>query len=352
MVTGQKDSGSSNSGAAAFGPGLKLAGSAGTGSGSNFGSGGSGSGFGGRGSSNRKTMLAHAGGTVSTQRAVPVGLNWLANHQAADGHWSLQDYSNQCKPGDKTCTGPGEIHSDVAATAMGILPFLATGQTHKSQGHYKDNIRKGIEWLVHQQQPDGNLAKGSEQAMYSHGLATIALSEAYGLSGDRTVGMAASAVNYTIKSQNADGGWRDNPKDPGDMSLVGWQVMALKSAHMAGLNVGGSVFKGASKWLDSVAVNGGVEYAVRPGQPSSLEATAVGLLCRQYLGATRDNPMITGGTDYLLQHLPDEALPNICYWYNGTQFMHNMSGYEWDTWNRKMRESARPQPNPQCRRVC
>ena len=66
--------------------------------------------------------------------------------------------------------------------------------------------------------------------------------------------------------------------------------------------------------------------------------TAEGLLCRQYLGAKRDNPMLTGGVKYLMDHLPDESLPNIYYWYYATQVMHNMSGYEWDTWNRKLRD--------------
>ena len=37
--------------------------------------------------------------------------------------------------------------------------------------------------------------------------------------------------------------------------------------------------------------------------------TSVGLLCRQYLGAKRDNPMLTGGMAYLMNHLPDEGLP-------------------------------------------
>ena len=241
---------------------------------------------------------------------------------------------------DKTCTGTGEVSADAGATAMGLLPFLAAGQTHLSKGPYKEHIRKGIDWLIRHQQPDGNLAKGAQQMMYSHGLATIALSEAYGLSGDRQVGQAAQgAVNFILDAQNAaDGGWRYNPKDPGDTSVVGWQLMALKSAHMAGLNVGGSVFSGTSKWLDSVAVHDGTEYAYQPGQGPSHTMTSVGLLCRQYLGAKRDNPMLTGGMSYLMNHLPDEGFPNIYYWYYATQVMHNMSGYEWDTWNRKMRE--------------
>ena len=69
--------------------------------------------------------------------------------------------------------------------------------------------------------------------MYGHGLATIALSEAYGLTGDSQVGQAAQgAVNFILAAQNSkDGGWRYNPKDPGDTSVLGWQLTALKSAR-------------------------------------------------------------------------------------------------------------------------
>ena len=141
---------------------------------------------------------------------------------------------------------------------MGLLCYLAAGQTHKTTGPYRRNIEKGLVWLVRHQEQDGNLAKGCVSPMYSHGLATIALCEAFGLSGDRNMGAAAQgAVNYIIAAQNKnDYGWRYNPGDPGDTSVVGWQVMALKSAHMAGLNVGGqrlgSIFDLAGKWLDLV----------------------------------------------------------------------------------------------------
>jgi hypothetical protein len=114
--------------------------------------------------------------------------------------------------------------------------------------------------------------------------------------------------------------------------------MALKAAHQAGLDVGGSVFSGTGKWLDSVAVHEGSEYAYQPGQGSAPTMTAEGLLCRQYLGAKRDNPMLSGGTKYLLEHLPDEGFPNIYYWYHATQVLHNMGGTPWNTWNGKMRD--------------
>jgi hypothetical protein len=338
-VNGTKDFESGGSGALAFGPGPKLSGTGvGLGNGKNYGSGGDGYGFGGRGSGNRKIALATGGGTKHTERSVTAALVWLANHQMLDGSWNLQNFHQRCI--DKTCTVPGDVSADAGATAMGLLPFLAAGQTHKSKGPYKEHILRGIQWLIKNQQPDGNLAKGAAQMMYSHGLASIALSEAYGLSGDKQVGMAAQgAINFIIDAQNTiDGGWRYNPKDPGDTSVVGWQLMALKSAHMAGLNVGGSVFTNTSKWLDLVASHDGTQYSYVPNQAGTPTMSSVGLLCRQYLGAKRDNPMISGGMQYLMKNLPDEVFPNIYYWYYATQVMHNMSGYEWDTWNRKMRD--------------
>ena len=297
-----------------------------------------GSGFGGRGSGWRKKMLAHGGGTVHVERTIAAAFVWLAKHQSSDGSWSLHDYTRQCT--DKTCTGQSDISSDAGATALGLLPFLAAGQTHISKGRYQEHVRKGIEWLISHQQPDGDLARGSTQMMYGHGLATIALSEAYGLSGDGSVGEAAQqAVNFIVAPQNPkDGGWRYNPKEPSDTSVFGWQLMALKCVKMAGLKVDGSVITNARKYLDSVALRDGTEYAYQPGVASSPAMTAVGLLCRQYLGARRDNPMLVGGMAYLLNHLPDEKSPNIYYWYHAHQVMRNMNGYEWDTWNRKIRD--------------
>ncbi len=191
---------------------------------------------GGRGRAGRQKLLLSGGGNKESERAVVAALVWLANHQSLDGSWSLKNYTNRCIDGGRSCTGPGSVNADAGATAMSLLPFLAAGQSHRAKGNFREHIAKGIEWLIRHQQPDGNLAKGCDQMMYSHGLATAALAEAYGLSGDKAVGMAAQGgVNFILAAQNAaDGGWRYNPKDPGDTSVVGWQVMALKSARWRG----------------------------------------------------------------------------------------------------------------------
>ena len=176
--------------------------------------------------------------------------------------------------------------------------------------------------------------------MYSHGLATITLCEAYGLTGDKQIGLAAQkAVNFIAAAQSpADGGWRYKPGEAGDTSVVGWQVMGLKSAQMAGLVVPPVVIDGAHKYLKKASKgNKGGLFAYLPDQGPSPAMTAAGLLCTQYLGAKRTDPSIQEGTAYLMQNLPDVKSANIYYWYYGTQVMHNVPGKDWDVWNRQMR---------------
>ena len=171
------------------GPMVKSAGGGigvGVGTGKNPGSGGGdGYGFGGRGQGHRKAMVGGYGGTKQSERAVAGALNWIARHQLPDGSWSLSKYPTVCK--DATCTGTGAENADMGATAMGLLPFLAAGQTHQSKGPYRSTITNGLAWLMRNQKPDGDLRGGAN--MYSHGLAAIALCEAYGMTGDRAVGL-------------------------------------------------------------------------------------------------------------------------------------------------------------------
>ncbi len=337
----------------AFGPGPKVHGAggigSGVGSGTQAGSGGDGSGFGNRGTGSRKAMVGRYGGTKATERAVGAALYWLARHQDPKGNWSLQKYTQQCK--DKSCTGTGGQESLSAATAMGLLPFLAAGQTHASPGPFRQTVFNGVYWLMNHQKADGDLSADAASQMYSHGLAAIAMCEAYGMSKDKTVGAAAQrAINFIQAAQNSKtGGWRYHPGEEGDTSVVGWQLMALKSGMMAGLTVSPAALDGTKKWLMSVSKGGGAggtgsagmgggQFSYQPDGGPTPSMSAVGLLCSQYLHAGRADPVIVGGVQYLMANLPDHNAHNIYYWYYATQVMHNMADKDWDTWNRKMRD--------------
>ena len=339
---------------ASLGPVVTGAGGVGEspGEGGGFGSGGDGRGFAGRGEGHRKALVGSGGGTIQTERAVAAGLSWLARHQNQNGSWNLTDFSYRCRDG--TCTGHGTADADAAATALGLLPFLAAGQTHKSDGPYKKDIQAGLTYLLRIQEDDGSLAGKNSQntLMYSHGLATICLCEAFGMTEDKRIGKAAqAAVNFIERAQNpTTGGWRYLPGAPGDTSVLGWQVMALKSAQMAGLQVNYNVFAKAEEYLESVSAgeHGGL-FSYTPAKLYTPSMTAVALLSHQYMRMRPDHPAMQEGVAYLLQNTPSNAERDLYYWYYATQVMHNLSGPTWDTWNRTMRKVL---VESQCREGC
>jgi len=289
-----------------------------------------------------------SGKTKIGDRAVVAALNWIMRHQHADGRWSLTNFNRCCR--DATCTTLGKTEADAAATALALLPFLAAGHTHQTLGaladgkdakkigrNYQRAVNNGLYWLLRNQKPNGDLRAGS--TMYAQGLATIALCEVYGMTNDLAVGEAAQrAISFIQRAQNPKtGGWRYEPGtvDPGDTSVVGWQIMALKSGQMAELQVDPLVLDRAKMFLRTVGSGGTFSYT--PGGATSSTMTSVGLLCSQYLGMPRTDPAMTGGTQVLMQSLPGSGPRNVYYVYYATQVMHNLPGPDWDTWNRKMR---------------
>ncbi len=328
-----------------LGPVLHGAGGAdqGKGDGTGFGKGGAGEGFGARGQGSREALLGRYGGTKQTERAVAGALNWLARHQNLDGSWSVHNkFQKRCK--DQSCTGPGNTDADAGGTALGLLPFLAAGQTHRSSGPYKRQIAKAISWFTSRQKPNGDLSAGTAHQMYSHGLAAIAMCEAYGMTGDNHVGRAARlAVEFIQKAQNAQGGWRYVPNtNDGDTSVLGWQMMALKSATMAGISVDPKKLELGRMWLDTVSEGKRDpsllgQFTYQRGTPPTPPMSAVALLILQYMGADRSEPVMVGGLKYLTANPPSIEDRDTYYWYYATQVFHNVSGPEWDAWNRQMR---------------
>jgi hypothetical protein len=329
------------------GPAVKGRGGVGLGAGAGTrpGSGGDAWGFGGRGSGSRKDLLGSGGGTKQSERAVAAALNWLARHQLASGAWGLASYKGRCK--DATCSGPGRDEGGdrpTAATALALLPFLAAGQTHESRGPYRKTIAAGIRFLISNQQRNGDLRMGGD--MYNHGLAAIALGECYGMTGAKNVRAAAqSALNFIMEAQDPQGGgWRYLLREPGDTSVTGWQIMALKSGQMAYLTVRPAVFEKAKAFLKTVTFeghSGRFTYMPKAQLADSADyeraTTAIGLLCLQYLQMPRTDPAMVEGTTFLMQNPPGSGARNLYYLYYATQVMHNQPGPQWDAWNRKMR---------------
>lgn len=296
-------------------------------------------GFGGRSGATRQRLVEEGGGNSSSEAAVAAGLKWLVMHQATDGHWSLDGFNQH---GHCNCSGFGH-QNDIAATAFGLLPLLAAGETHKRDlsvnEHtklYGKNVGNALKYLLGKQARDGNFGGG----MYAHGLASIAMCEAYGMTGDPTLKASAQrALNYIRAAQSEGGGWRYEPRQGGDTSVTGWQIMALKSGQMAGLEVDDPkhpTFAKGTKFLNSVSTSDGSGYGYMDTNPSPT-MTAVGLLCRLYLGTGPRNSGIIGGIHHLKQ-VPPGAVNNIYYYYYATQVFYHFGGPEWEAWNPKMRD--------------
>jgi hypothetical protein len=285
----------------------------------------------------RKQIVSREGGTSATEAAVARGLAWLAKHQSPNGNWSLHKFHDS--PGC-TCENPGSVISDMGATSLALLPFLGAGQTH-IDGKYKDHVREGLDYLLDNQIPDGDLSFGARgnTRMYTHGQATIVLCEALMMTGDRRLrNPAQDAVNFIVKSQHSAGGWRYQPGQPGDTSVVGWQVMALQSAHAAGLIVPSQTLNKANQYLDQAQSPNSL-YGYMPGGSFTYVMTAEALLCRFYLGYNQKSPGVEYGINYLMKnHLPAKPPFNMYYMYYGTQLMHHYGGQPWKTWNTQMQD--------------
>ena len=286
----------------------------------------------------RVDVVKREGGTTLTEAAVSRGLRWLDRHQNRDGSWSLHRFDHA--PGC-TCSGRGSVNSDAAGTSLALLPFLGAGQTHLV-GRYRKTVSSGLRWLLQHQRDDGDLrsSRSGNAGMYAHGQATIVLCEAYLMTGDEKLKEPAQrALNFIIEAQHVGGGWRYRPGEPGDTSVVGWQVMALQSGRAAKLDVPDTTMELASHYLDSASSHSGARYAYRPGHGPTHVMTAEGLLCRMYLGWKVDDPGLRSGVEFLRrQHLPNAQHANIYYWYYGTQTFHHYGGEAWEEWNKRMRD--------------
>jgi hypothetical protein len=303
-------------------------------------------GFGAR-TSKSLDAIRSAGGNDASEAAVGKALRWLSAHQSPDGRWSMNGYHKHnpaCKCKDMNFEASVN-DNDTAGTALGLLPFLGAGHTHKKGASpYAGNVLKALQFLSGRQQNNGDLGGG----MYSHALATIALCEAYGMSSDvKLRGPAQKAINFIEYAQNTQtGGWRYQPRTDGDTSVVGWQVMALRSGQMSGLTVKSQTLELAKRWLDSCQSDGGSKYSYVPGSGPTPTMTSAALLNRQYLGWGPRNPDLHKGCEYLIKSAPPppekpgpkEGLGQIYYYYYATQVMHHMGDKYWDTWNPRMRD--------------
>ncbi|MFM7070558.1 MAG: hypothetical protein ACKO38_02015, partial [Planctomycetota bacterium] len=236
--------------------------------------------------SNRRYATAlRQGGSAETEAAVESALDWLAANQSPDGVWAAAatGAGREARVLGQDRGGAG-AHADAGLTALALLALLGAGETHLD-GPRRLSVQHGLEYLLRIQRADGELAGSADlfARMYCHGMATLAVSEAYALTGDARLRPALdAAVGYTIRAQDPHGGgWRYRPGDAGDTSQFGWQLMSLKSAQLAGLSVPPQVWERARKFLRTVSSGSDAGLAsYRPGERPSRTMTSEALFCR------------------------------------------------------------------------
>ncbi len=293
----------------------------------------------------RSRQIAKHGATGETEEAVQAALKWLADNQAANGAWVASAHGagqeRFVNGRDRLGAGAG---ADTGMTGLALLTFLAAGNTSK-QGKYQATVGRGIDYLLAMQASNGNLAGNATEyaAMYCHAMATLALSEAYAMTHDPRLHQPVGfAVAYTVSMQNpATGGWRYRRGDDGDTSQLGWQLMALKSAELAGIPIPPATWQGAARFLRSVSSGryGGLG-SYRPGEQVSVSMTAEALVCRQFLGLSPHSPTAREAADYLMRELPDQSNPpNEYYWYYGTLGTYQLQDSHWQRWNESLKQT-------------
>lgn len=296
-------------------------------------------------SPNRAATAQSRGGSPEAEASVQAALKWLAANQSEDGRWEAAKFGagRETKTLNHDRQGAG-ARADSGVTGLALLAFLGAGNTHL-EGEYAKTVQRGLEYLLSIQAHDGNLAGRAETYafMYSHGMAALALSEAYAMTRDSRLEPALrAAIHYTLSAQlPVTGGWRYRAKESsaelGDTSQLGWQLMALKSAELAGIEMPQRTRDGIVRFLRSVSSgrHGGIA-SYRPGEAPSRAMTAEALVCRQFMGMARENPASDEAGNYLLGDMPRPDRINLYYWYYGTLGMYQLQGSHWERWNNAM----------------
>lgn len=282
----------------------------------------------------RRRFLERLGGSDETENAVARALAWLARHQDDDGRWSARAFDVRCG----ACDGAADANVDVATTGLALLAFLGAGHTHVRDGPHRAHVHRALAWLVARVDRAGDARDG--ESMYSQGIATIALAEAYGMTRDPALRpVVARAVQFIVASDDKSaGGWRYEPGQPGDTSVLGWQVMALRSAASAGIDVPPSAFDSARRWLDKVSsrTRPGL-FAYRPRDRFTQAMTAEGTFVRQLIGDPRDEPSMQTAIEYIARPLPDwKRRLNTYAWYYVTLALFHHGGPHWTSWNQAL----------------
>jgi hypothetical protein len=259
---------------------------------------------------------------VDTKKATARGLEYLASRQNSDGSFSDGAY----------------IHN-TAVTAFAMLAFMSQGHV-PGQGHYGPEVAKAARFLMASARPgDGYLVGARGGNMYCHAMATLALAELWGQTGDDEIKpVVQKATDLIVRSQNPQGGWRYEPAPTGaDISVTIMQVMALRAAKNGGFHVPDTTLRKAIAYIHACQNKASGGFAYQPGTPPGFARTAAGVCCLILAGEYNDTD-IPPAIEYLKRNF-DSPIHFFYGHYYASHAMHAYAGVnpkdgprEWAEW--------------------
>ena len=252
------------------------------------------------------------------EKAIDRAQEWLAKTQQPNGSWG-------------TCNG---------VNAMSLIALMINGGT---PGHtkYGNKIAKGIDFLIANQQGTGYLIVGKTGDMYQHGLSTIALAEAYGMTHNPAIRESLTkAIALTLKAQNSAGGWRYKPIPlDADLSVTVIQVMSLRAASDTGIYVPRDAIDFGIKYVKQNWSQNKTGFGYTSANEISPRMTAAGTVCLYSCGLEED-PSIPLAIQYLSKNITYDATGHdrmawYGHYYSSLAFYHH-GGDAWKTYYPKI----------------
>ncbi len=253
--------------------------------------------------------------------AIARALEFLQKEQLDSGAWRTDAWAES-----------------TAITSLAVMSFLAAGHV-PGEGPYGETINKGVRWVIEQQEPNGMLVHKTKShgPMYSHGICTLMLAEVAGMmdGADATIVRRAleNAIRLILQSQKMEkndrneGGWRYQVDSrDSDLSVTGWQVLALRAAKDIGCDVPAEAIENAITYVKNCAARENKGFGYQPGNGPTPTLTGTGITCLEVCGAHNTAEAI-GGAKWLSENKLHERSSYFFYgvYYTGVG-MFKMGG--------------------------
>lgn len=211
---------------------------------------------------------------------------------------------------------------DAAITALAVMAFLSAGHV-PGEGRHGAAVEKGIRYVMNAQHRAGHFGGGNWQ-MYYQGICTLMLAEAAGMTegalAEELRQRLEKAIEVILTGQRRGatpdaGGWRYMVEGfDADLSVTGWQLMALRGARNLGCDVPAERIQQAVDYIRRChdKTTGGFRYTTTQGV--TVPCTGTGILALELCGKEYHRaPELLAAGKYILNNPGDPRRPHFFY---------------------------------------